>query len=417
MMAIMPSPWFNFVVALGLGLLIGVERERSKGEGPTRRSAGIRTFTLAALLGAVAAHVGGALLLAIVTGAVALLTALSYWRDQGTDPGLTTEVGLLALPILGGLAMSDTLLASGLGVTVAGVFAAKVPLHQFVKSVLTDAEVKDGIVFAVATLVVWPQLPDRYMGPFQAINPHTLWLLVVLVLAIGACGHVSTRAFGSRYGLPLAGLASGFVSSTATIGSMAGRALKEPSAMAAAVAGATLSTVATFVQMALLLFATSQPALVLMAPALATGCVVAALYGLVFTVQALNSNDIPESDTGRAFSFMAALALAATMAVMLLIAAALKNWLGETGIIFGAAIAGLVDTHSAAISVASMASSGKLMPQETVLPILAAMTTNALAKIVMAVSTGSAGSALRIVPGIALSAAATWAAATIFIIG
>jgi uncharacterized membrane protein (DUF4010 family) len=152
-----------------------------------------------------------------------VLTALSYARDPGDDPGLTTEVGLIAAPLVGALAMSDTLLASGLGAMIAVVFAAKAPLHGFVKGVLTDVEVKDGLIFVIATLVVWPQLPDRYLGPLEALNPHSIWLLVVLMLAIGACGHVATRALGPRFGLPIAGLASGFVSSTATIGSMAGR--------------------------------------------------------------------------------------------------------------------------------------------------------------------------------------------------
>ena len=69
----MPYPWFNFAIALAIGLLIGLERERSKGEGPARRPAGIRTFALAALFGAVSAHLGGALLLAVATGSVAVL--------------------------------------------------------------------------------------------------------------------------------------------------------------------------------------------------------------------------------------------------------------------------------------------------------------------------------------------------------
>jgi uncharacterized membrane protein YhiD involved in acid resistance len=90
----MTEPWFNFTVALALGLLIGLERERSKGEGPTRRSAGIQTFGLASVLGAISIHLGGATLLAVVTGAVAVFTALSYVRGHETDPGLTTEVGL-----------------------------------------------------------------------------------------------------------------------------------------------------------------------------------------------------------------------------------------------------------------------------------------------------------------------------------
>jgi uncharacterized membrane protein (DUF4010 family) len=411
------TPWFNFAVALALGLLIGLERERSKGDGPDRRPAGIRTFALAALLGAIATHLGGVSLLAIATGGVMVLSALSYLRSRETDPGLTTEVGLMTVPLLGGLAMSDTYLASGLGVAVAVVFAAKAPLHSFVKGVLSDSEVKDGLVFAVASLVIWPQLPDRFLGPLQALNPHSIWLLVVLVLALGACGHVATRALGPRFGLPIAGLASGFVSSTATIGAMAARATKDPTSMRASVAGAALSTVATFAQMALVLLAISQATLVLLVPALAAGGLAAAIYGLAFAVRALRSNDVPASEPGRAFNVGTALGLAAMMAVMLVIAAALKQWLGEAGVVVGATVAGFVDTHSAAISVASLAASDKLTPQEAVVPILAAMTSNAMAKIVMAVGAGGRGFALRIVPGIVLSIAAAWAGGLPMILG
>ena len=348
------SVWFDFAVALALGLLIGLERERSKGEGPTRRPAGIRTFALVSLLGALAMHLGGVVLLATITAATAALAGLSYFRSHDDDPGLTTEVGFMVAPLLGGLAMSDALLASGLGVAVAVLFAAKAPVHSFVKGALTEAEFRDGLVLGIATLIIWPQLPDRYMGPLQALNPHMLWLLVVLVLALGACGHVATRTLGARYGLPIAGLASGFVSSTATIGSMAGRAANQPTSMGGAVAGATLSTVATFVQLTLLLFAVNQPTLVVMAPALLAGGFAAALYGLVFTLLALKSSNPPETESGRAFSVSAALVLAATMAVMLVAAAVLKDRLGAAGVVVGAALAGLVDTHAAAISVASL---------------------------------------------------------------
>jgi uncharacterized membrane protein (DUF4010 family) len=99
------------------------------------------------------------------------------------------------------------------------------------------------------------------------------------------------------------------------------------------------------------------------------------------------------------------------MAVMLVVAAALRDWLGETGIAVGAVVAGFVDTHSAAISVASLAASAKMTPQEAVLPILAAMTSNAVAKIAMAFGAGSRGFALRITPGLVAPMTAAWAAA------
>ena len=318
------APWFGLGVSLGIGLLIGLERERSKGVGSGRRPAGIRTFTLASLLGAVAMHLGGEAFLALVTAGVMILTALAYVRDRSDDPGLTTEIGLLVTPLLGGLAMSDTSLAAGLGAAVAVIFAAKAPLHGFITRILTGAEVTDGLVFAVATLIIWPQLPDRYLGPLQALNPHSIWFLVILIMAIGACGHAATRALGVRFGLPIAGLASGFVSSTATIGSMAGRATRDPASMRAAVAGAAFSTVATFIQLALLLATISRSTLLLMAPALVAGAIVAALYGLGFALRAVTPDGISAAEPGRAFSVGTALGLAAMMAAMLVVSAALQ---------------------------------------------------------------------------------------------
>ncbi len=407
----LPPPWINFTVALAIGLLIGIERERSKGEGPLRRPAGIRTFALASLLGAVAVHVGGVAILALAFTATVLLTALSYLKGSKQDPGLTTEIGLVLTPLLGGLAMSDTLIASALAACVAVVLALKAPIHRFVKGVLTDAEVGDGLIFAIATLVIWPLLPDHYLGPMEAINPHKVWLLVVFILAIGACGHVAVRMLGARFGLPLAGFASGFVSSLATIGAMAGRAKKEPAALDAAVSGAALSTVATFLQLAILLFVASPETFAVLKWPLVAGGAAAAVYGLAFTLSAFRSNEPAASESGRAFSVKTALVLAGTMAFMLVGVAVLKDWFGEMGVIAGLALAGIVDAHSASVSAASLVVSGQLLPQQAVFPILAALSTNAMAKMVMAITAGSAGFALRIIPGVVLSLAAAWMAA------
>jgi len=407
-MTLLDPQWSRFGVALGIGLLIGLERERSKGEGPARRPAGIRTFALASLFGAVAFELGGVVLLAVAMAGVAALTLLSRASSRETDPGLTTEIGLLAAPLLGALAMADPLLAAGLGVAVTVVFAAKVPLHGFVKGALSDVELKDGLVFAITTLVIWPQLPDRPIGPYGAINLYRLWLVVVLVLSIGAAGHAAIRIFGRRYGLPAAGLAAGFVSSTAAIGSMGARAAQHPASLRSAVAGGALSSVATFVQMAVLLSTISGPTLLALAPMLAAGALVATVYALAFVLGGEASADGEGAERGRAFSLKAALGLAAVLAVMLVLGAALKDRFGSAGVAAGAIVAGIVDTHAAAVSVASLVPSAGLTPRDAVMPILAAMTSNACAKIVMACGVGSRGYALRIVPGIVLSIAAAW---------
>ncbi len=404
------TPWFRFVVVLGIGLLIGLERERSKGSGAGRRAAGIRTFALVALLGALAGHLGGGLLALVMLGVV-VLAGLSYWRDRGDDPGLTTEVGLLVTPLLGALAMSDTGLAAALGTAVAVLFAAKAPLHGFATRILTATEVTDGLIFAAATLIVWPQLPDRYIGPFAALNLHSLWFLVILMMAIGACGHVATRAMGTRFGLPVTGLASGFVSSTAAIGAMAALAKQTPASMNAAVAGAVFSTVATFIQLSVLLAALSRATLLLLAPALAAGAVVAALYALAFALR--GGAKATAAEPGRAFNLGAALGLAALIAVMLLGSAALRAWAGEAGVMVGALVAGFADAHSPAISIASLVAGAKMAPSEAVLPILMAVTSNTVSKLAMARGMGGQGFLLRIIPGVVAPVAAAWVTALV----
>lgn len=162
---------------------------------------------------------------------------------------------------LGGLAIRRPEFAAGLGVVVAVLLAARSALHRFVRSVLTDDELRDLLIFAAATLVVLPLLPDKPIGPYGALNLRTIWTIVTLVMAVSALGYVAVRLAGPRYGLPLAGLASGFVSSSATIGAMGTRAKAEPELMKPAVAGAVLSSVATVAQLAILIAATNMPTL------------------------------------------------------------------------------------------------------------------------------------------------------------
>ena len=403
------APWLELAVALGLGLLIGAERERRKGEGAARAPAGIRTFALVALLGALAFELGGALLLAVAVLAVAGFAALGYRRTRDGDPGLTSEAALLLTALLGALAMRDPALASGLAVAVAILLAARSRIHHFVRSVLTEAELHDALILAAAALVVLPLTPDRFLGPFEALNPRTLWTIVVAMLVVSAAGYVALRLLGARYGLALSGLASGFVSSAATIGAMGARARERPELLPAAAAGAVLSTVATMVQMAVVLAATSPQVMRLMWAPLALAGAAALAYGALATLRAAREPLPVEVDGGRAFRLGPALALALTMALISLAAAALDAWLGRAGLLAGASLAGFADTHAPAVSVASLATAGKIAPPEAILPIMLALSTNTATKVVMAVASGGARFAAQVVPGQLLALAAAWA--------
>ena len=403
----------SFAIALGIGLLIGIDRERQKGEGPTRAAAGVRTFALAALVGAVAGAINSDALMAAALLGVVALTGLSYWRSSVEDPGLTGEMALALTALLGMLSISQPALAAATGVVVAGVLHSREFLHRFVRSGLNEAELRDALIFAGATLVVLPLLPDAPLDPYGVLNLRKIWIVVILIMAISGAGYIAVRLMGVRFGLPISGFSSGFVSSSATIGAMASRVKDTPALLKPATAGAVLSTVATIVQLALLLAAVNIAVLKEMAIPLAISGLTAVLYGGAFTLWALKHEGQGESKPGRAFSLGTALALAATLAVILVASAALQAWLGETGVVLAAGVAGFADAHSAAVSAAQLTSAQHIKAEQAVLPVLAALTTNTVTKIVLAFAGGNRAFALRVVPGLVLVVAAAWAGALI----
>lgn len=405
------TPWTGFAVALGIGLLMGAERERRKGTDAQRAVAGIRTFSVVALFGAICAAIDPWLVVAAMLALTALV-GIAYARDRSGDPGLTTEASLLACLVLGAMATRQPLLAAGVGVAITALLASRDWLHRFVRGVLTTAELNNLLVLAAATLMVLPLIPDRAIGPFDAIHPRTIWIIVILVMAIGALAHVLLRWLGSTVGLPLAGLLSGFVSSTATIGVMGSRARTRPELRGRAVAAAVLSNVATFAQMAVVLAVTHVPVLqAVAAPLLAGG--IAALGVGAFVVWRSRSG-APDADVeagAAAFSVKSALLLGATIALVQLVAAALQAWLGERGLWVAAAVAGFADTHAPAVSLASLAADGSIAPQQAMWPILLALSTNTVSKSVVAVLGGGSAFARPVIGGLLLVLACTWAGA------
>jgi uncharacterized membrane protein (DUF4010 family) len=396
----------RFGVALAAGLLIGTDRERRKVEGTPGH--GIRTFALAALAGAASELIGGTPLLAVVTGGFALLAAAAYPRTATPPPGLTTAAALLVTVLIGALAVQQPELATGVAVTVTILLSLRERIHRFVKTALTETELDDLLVLGAAALVIFPLIPDRYMGPYDALNPRTIWRVVVLVMTIQAAGYIAQRVLGARCGLPLAGFASGFVSSMATVAAMCARARTEPPLLASATAAAALSTIATVTQTAVILATTSQPLLERLAIPLACVGATATAYGVAFTVIALREPAPNDVARGHAVNVRMALLLAGLIAVVLVVSAALNAALGHNGVTIAAIVAGFVDAHAPTASSASLVASHKLGVAEAVVPVLGAFTTNTATKIVLAFTNGGRAFALRIVPGLVLCAVAAW---------
>ena len=407
-MTLSEQPILAYGLALGIGLLIGAERERRKGVGPTRAPMGIRTFASVSLLGAVSFSLGDSILLAVMGFAVAGLSVMAYRLSYEHDPGLTTEVALLLTLLLGGLSMREPTLASGVAVILTMLLNARNFLHRFVSTILSESELNDALILAAAALVLLPLAPDQYMGPFNALNPRTIWMIVILIMLISSTGYISLRVMGPRIGLPITGLTSGFVSSAATISSMGARAAIEPNLLWGAVAGAVLSTVATFIQMAVVLETTNQPTLLALWLPLTCAGITALAYGIVITLIALRQKAPDSIKQGQPFSLKTALLFAATVSAFMFLAAALNQGLGSRGVIVAAAIAGFADTHSAAVAVASLVAAGKLNANEAVLPILAGLTTNTITKAVLAILSGNWRFISAIILGLILVILSAW---------
>lgn len=398
-------------IALGIGLLIGAERERRKDNSPTRSAAGIRTFTVVCLMGAVAWSLGGAALLSLAVLVVTAGAVVAYQKSHSQDPGLTTEFALVLTCLLGAMAMDNGALAAGLGVALALLLAARSGLHHFVGHVLTAQDLRDLLTFLAIALILVPLAPDRAMGPLDAVNLRSVTLLVVAVMAVSAAGYVGVRWLGPKHGLPLAGLASGFVSSAATIHAMGQRASQDAAWTAPAVAGAVLSSVATIVQMSLVV-ALMQPSLLLALgwPLLISGAL-ATLYGLFFFLKSDESPaPLDAPSMGRAFDLKAAIGFAVLLAAVMTGSAALNAWAGEAAVLVGAAVSGLADAHATAASAAALLSAGKIDTDRAVVLTLLGLTTNAFTKALLAFHAGGLAFALKIVPGLVMMVSGAWLA-------
>ena len=395
--------------ALAVGLLVGIERERSKGQGPRRAAAGVRTFTLIALAGAISLELGGPPAFLVVAAIIGVFAAISYVRTFRHDAGLTTEVAMVITVLLGGLALSEPQVAGALAVVVTIILASRTKVHEWINNVLTDDEVRDGLVLAAAALVILPLLPAKPVDPWGVVDLRKLWTLAVLVMAINGLGYIAVRALGAKIGLALAGLFSGFVSSTATIGAMGSRSKARPELHRSAVAGAAASSIATVVQLAIVVGLVSMPTLEQLLPSLILSGLAATAYAGLFTLRSVRETTEQELPAGRPFSPKTALLFVLVVGIALAISTALTNWLGDRGLLLATGIAGLGDAHAAAISAASLAAVGKAQVPFAAMAVLIGFTTNSVSKAVVAFSLGDRRFALQLLPGIVLMVLAAWA--------
>ena len=381
----------RLLVALMIGILIGLDRERAEVRKARQIFAGVRTFPLVALAGAIPVLLVervGPLLLAVSLLSIAAITVVSYVRSSaGGDIGATTEVAAVATFLLGALAGAGELVVAGAcGVAVAVLLVAKPKLEGFSRA-LTPEELTAALELAVITVIVLPLLPNRGFGPWEVWNPREIWMVVVLVTALSFVGFVAMRLLGERRGMAVTGAVGGLVSSTAVTMAMAERSRSADELSRAAAASAVVASSIMPLRMAVLAGAVNAGIL----PRLLPVVFVMALAGLVAAWVLSRRRDEPSEPSSQIknpFSLVAALSFAAIYAVVLILVRGAGVYFGAGGTYAAAGLSAVADVDAVTIAFSRLGPGDTIWKMPAAAVTVAAVT-NTLVKMVIAVAMGS----------------------------
>lgn len=396
----------TFAVSAAIGLLVGIERERK----PTAK-AGLRTFALIAVLGAVCAWLErlgiSPWLLPAGFVLVGLTLAGAYRSERGAateDSGTTTVVAALVVYVLGAVNFyGERTLAVALGVGMTALLYFKTELEG-VATRLTPTDIRSMLQFGAVSAVVLPLLPDRAFGPYGVLNPFHIWLMVVLISGVSLAGYVAWRLTLERKGLLLAGALGGVVSSTATTLAYARHAREATLTPSAALVVIVLANAAMLLRVLLL-------ALVI-APALLAPLALALVPALLLTAPAVwrHWTHAGESTaTGERLhnptQLGSAILFAAFYALILLASAWLSDTVGRGGLFMLSFVSGLTDVDAITLSSARLASQGNVMLKTAATAITLAVGANLLFKAVVSAAVGGPTLGRAVILAFALPAA------------
>ncbi|MHB1189027.1 MgtC/SapB family protein [Thiobacillus sp.] len=380
----------RYVVALAIGLLMGLERERN----PAAK-AGLRTFALTALLGVLAAHLATELgelwLIAVGLFLVGAMMIAAYLRSPPQpdgDPGTTTVAALMLCYGLGVLVWHNEIqLAVMLGIAATMLLYFKPELRGFSQR-MSRHDLLSVLQFAVLALIVLPLLPNRNYGPYGVLNPHQIWWMVVLIAGVGLAGYAALRLVGQQRGAVMLGLLGGLVSSTATTLSFSRHARANREMMPVAVIVIVLANLVVLVRLSVLASVLAPGVLTQLAPVLAGGLIAGGL-GAGYGVRRLQPHgELPALAMGNPTELRPALGFGLLYAVVLLAAAWLSDWLGTRGLYAVALVSGLTDVDAITLSSLRLHNLDKLSAAGVVNVITLATLANLVFKSVLTLAIG-----------------------------
>jgi uncharacterized membrane protein (DUF4010 family) len=401
--------FYRFGVALAIGLLVGLQREYAKGGAGTAIFAGERTLALMGLVGCTAAMVADVLDSAWAFIGIFLaqsgLIAIAHFVDARRGKiGLTTEVAALMTTLAGALCYWDYLpLAVALAVTTTVLLSLKVEMDMFVQRI-TREDIYATLKFAVITAIVLPVLPNSEVvdtPPFDVLNPHKIWLMVVFISGISFLGYLLVKLVGPRHGIGLTGLLGGLVSSTAVTLSFSQRSkrqcgLAKPFALAIMVAWTVM-----FLRVVVEVAALNSTLLgVLWLPMAAS--VLAGLGYCVFLYFSQRTAEAGEVQVSNPFELGPAIKFGLIYAVILLASNAAQLYLGNMGLYLSSTLSGLADVDAITLSVAELSRAGGLELGVGARAIVLAAMSNTVVKGGIVLSSGSGALRRALLPGFVL---------------
>ena len=410
-----PPPEFqDLIIALALGMLVGLQRQWSKS-----RDAGIRTFALVTLMGAITAQIGGPepswLIAAGLLGLVALLITGNLLARETAGPGQTTEVAMVLMYLVGvTVVLGHTAVAVVVGATVAVLLQLKEPLKSIVARIGED-DLTAILQFAVISLIILPILPNRTFGPYDVLNPYKIWLMVVLIVGINLAGYAGFRLLGQKRGTLVAGVLGGLISSTATTASYARTPASDEPRTRAAAAVVLLATAVVFVRVLIEIGAVSGSLLATAAGPIAILLILAVLLGL-WSLRGTGTQEGSPVEKSNPSKLGPALFFAFMYGGVLLAVAAAEDRLGGVGLYGVAALSGLTDMDAITLSTAELVDGGRVAAATGWRAIVIAGVSNLIFKAGIVFSAGNrslsrrVGGAFAILAAVSIALIAIWPA-------
>lgn len=387
------------LTALAIGLLIGLERERSQSREGSRTAGriGIRTCALAALSGNLMTWFPGPwqpwTILAGMgfTVALAILSYLRTSLGRHADTGITSEFALFICYILGVMTGSGQSAEAGIiGIILLALLHFKAMLHKFSRT-LSQQDMQMAIQFLVISMIVLPLLPNQGYGPFHALNPHRIWLMVVLISGLGFAAYAGIKLLGDKAGLSLTGLLGGIVSSTAVTMAMARISRTAPSLGHACVLATLWACGSVFIRvwlLSLILFPDVANHLVTSMLAIVSFVALLTLMLWRRPQQETNHADAGYAPDRNPLSFRTALMFGFLYGLVLMFSHWAYATLGTTGILGVAAASGLTDVDAITLTLNEMARK-ELESSLAAKAILIACVSNTLVKWSLAMGLGA----------------------------